>query len=68
MQTSISTGMTVYCVIGGDIRKRKIVTFSTDGHDLTIITDRFEDLVWLRDAFPTEADAKKEIKTRLRDS
>lgn len=61
-------GMSVYCVINGDVKKRKIARFSTDGQDLIVITDRYEDCVWGRDAFSTEQEAKKEIKTRLRDS
>lgn len=67
MERTATIGMPIYCIIDGDIKKRKITRFSTDGQDLIVITDSFDDCVYMRDAFPTKEEAIKEMKTRLRD-
>ena len=67
MELTTTIGMPIFCIIDGDIKKRRIASFSTDGQDLVVITDRFDDCVYMRDAFPTKEEAIKEMKTRLKD-
>lgn len=42
MQQTISVGTTVYCLIDGDIKKRTVLRFTTDGEDLVIVTDQYD--------------------------
>lgn len=67
MQQTICVGTTVYCLIDGDIKKRTVLRFTTDGEDLVIVTDQYDYCVFQRDAFVSKAEAAQEMRTRLRD-
>lgn len=62
-----NTEVVIYCIIDGDVKKRKFAYFSNDGSDLTVVSNLDEEFVFQRDAFLTLAEANEEMRTRLRD-
>ena len=62
-----NTEVVIYCIIDGDVKKRKVAYFSNDGSNLTVVSNLDEEFVFQRDAFLTLAEANEEMRTRLRD-